>query len=206
VVAREEERRRLRGDLHDSVGPELAGLTMGLEAAENMLAADPAGAASALAVLRERASDAVGTVRAVVDGLRPPALDELGLAAAIRQRAGALVSGAGPRLDVTVSGDVAALPAATEVAAYHIALEAIANAVRHAAATTVSVKLLAANHEMRIIVRDDGTGLPEHVREGAVGLISMRERAEELGGSMTVETSDGGTAVTAALPLPRRTT
>jgi two-component system, NarL family, sensor kinase len=90
VLAREEERRRLRSDLHDSLGPELAGITMGLEATENLLATDLAAATEALGSLRERARQAVGTVRSVVDGLRPPTLDDLGLAESVRRRAASL--------------------------------------------------------------------------------------------------------------------
>jgi signal transduction histidine kinase len=203
VLAREEERRRLRGDLHDSLGPELAGITMGLEATENLLATDLAAATEALGSLRERARQAVGTVRSVVEGLRPPALDDLGLAGAVRRRAATLHGLDGPEVEVIVEGDVEVLPAAVEVAAYHIAVEGLTNAIRHADATSIVVRISIGQGHLHVTVRDDGCGIVHPVRDGAYGLRSMRERAAELGGSLIVDPGPAGTSLTAVLPLPR---
>ncbi len=202
VLAREEERRQLRGDLHDSLGPDLAGLTMGIEAVENLLATDPAAAAATLELLRERARGTVSTVRAVVDGLRPPALDDLGLAEAVHQRTAALRTGSGPGVDVRTEGDLLRLPAAVEVAAYHVAVEAATNAVRHASARHVSVVIARIRNGLLVRVDDDGRGLPVGIRAGAYGLVSMRERAAELGGSFDLQTGATGTTITVVLPLP----
>jgi signal transduction histidine kinase len=203
VLAREEERRRLRSDLHDSLGPELAGITMGLEATENLLATDPAAVTEALGLLRERARQAVGTVRLVVDGLRPPALDDLGLAESVRRRAAALHGLRGPVVEVIVEGDVEVLPAAVEVAAYYIAVEGLTNAIRHGNATSIVVHFSVGPTHLDVTVRDDGCGIVHPVRDGAYGLHSMRERAVELGGSLAVDSGPAGTSLAAALPVPR---
>ena len=146
-------------------------------------------------------------MRRLVDGLRPPALDQLGLVTALRQRA---EEGAGgtPRSGrhrlqwrVVADGEVDPLPAAVEVAAYRIVLEAVTNAIRHSNAESCTVRLRRESGTLVVVVRDDGTGLVSAQGLG-VGLISMRERAEELGGSCTVTSGDGGgTAVEARLPL-----
>jgi signal transduction histidine kinase len=204
VVAREEERRRLRHDLHDGLGPQLAGLTLGLEAIANVLPADPAGATELVARLSARAGEATASVRAVIDGLRPPALDELGLREAVRERARQfeVPSATWPAgLEIRVDADdLGRLPAAVEVAAYHIALEAVTNAARHAKPSGVTVALRRQREGVEVEVTDDGRGFRESPVAG-VGLASMRQRAEELGGHLTVEQATGtGTAVRAWLP------
>lgn len=198
VLAREEERRRLRSDLHDSLGPQLAGLTLGLEAAGNLLAADPAAAGDVLAALRERSRDAVATVRSVVEGLRPPALDDLGLVGALQQRAEQLSTG----LDIDVTaGTLPGLPAAVEVAAFHVASEAMTNGVRHAGAQRITVRLEHGEGDLRVRVSDDGRGLAPRVGPGGHGLTSIRERVDELGGELDIRSDAHGTVVEARLPL-----
>lgn len=200
VVAREDERRRLRADLHDLLGPQLAGLTLGLEAAGNILDRDPSEASQLLVRLQERTREAVGTVRGVIDGLRPAALDQLGLVDAIRERADA-VSVGGPATSVRAE-PLPVLPAAVEVAAYQIAVEAVTNAVRHANARHVVVTLKADAAVLHVEIRDDGSGLASGApRSGGVGMESMRERAAELGGAVVVTSGSDGTTVTATLPL-----
>jgi signal transduction histidine kinase len=197
VVAREEERRRLRRDLHDGVGPSLAALALHVETARDIAADDPATARQLLDRLVPRLNAAVADVRALVHELRPPMLDELGLAAAVRELGDRLSTGT---TKVQVSADeIAGLPAAVEVAAYHIAGEATGNAVRHAGAGTVAVRLHDADGCVRIEVADDGRGLPDRPRPG-VGTSSMRERAEELGGQLMIASGPSGTTVTALLP------
>ncbi len=200
VAAREEERRRLRRELHDGVGPQLAALTLKLETARNKLVRDPE-AETLLSDLAERARVAVADVRRSVHGLRPPALDELGLAAALRETA---IQYGQNGLDVSVeaSGGLPPLPAAVEVAAYRIAQEALTNVVRHAGAKTCAVRFDLDREAglLRIEVEDDGRGIGAK-RGTGVGMFSMRERAEELGGTCVVEpVATGGTRVCVELP------
>jgi PAS domain S-box-containing protein len=200
VSAREEERKRLRRDLHDGVGPQLAALTLKLETARNLLSYDPQ-ASALMAELSEHARATVSDVRRSVHALRPPALDELGLIGALREVA-AQYSHNGLCVSVEVPGSMPPLPAAVEVAAYRIAQEAMTNAVRHARASNCLVRI-ALDEETGVLsleIEDDGRGIGEK-RKGGVGMHSMRERAEELGGKCTIESSlVGGTLVSAQLP------
>ncbi|QNN54353.1 sensor histidine kinase [Nocardioides mesophilus] len=211
VLAREEERRRLRHDLHDGIGPSLAALALQVETARDLAPDDPAAATALLGRLVPRLNAAVAEVRALVNELRPPTLDELGLASAVRELTARLstpdtevrtaTEGLAEGLaDGLADGGGRPLPAAVEVAAYRIAGEAATNAVRHAAARHVDVLLHREPDRLRVEVRDDGTGLRDGAPRG-VGLTSMRMRAEELGGTLTVSTSPHGTTVTASLPL-----
>jgi signal transduction histidine kinase len=198
VLAREEERRRLRRALHDELGPAIAGLGLRTEAARRLVRTDPAGASDALAVVREGTQELVSDVRRLAYDLRPPALDDLGLAGALRQHAGTVDR---PPVTVSAAADLGALPAAVETAAYRIAVEAVANTVRHADARTCCVELTRLDGAFRVTVTDDGSGPPLDVRAG-VGLTAMRERAAELGGTLRVEAGvEGGTTVVATLPL-----
>jgi two-component system, NarL family, sensor kinase len=203
VTTREEERRRLRRDLHDGLGPSLATLVLRLESAQDLIATDPARAAEVLGGLADLAHDDVAEVRRLVDGLRPAALDQLGLVSALRQRAEQHEQAAGGQglvWSVEAEQEVEPLPAAVEVAAYRIALEAVTNAVRHSGGSACAVTLGRQDGQLRVRIEDDGVGLADG-RPAGVGLSSMRERAEEIGGTCTV-TSDGrGTVVEALLPL-----
>ena len=200
VAAREEERRRLRRDLHDGLGPALAGAALKVEAAENLLVSEPAAAGALLEDARSEIQNAVADVRRLVYALRPPALDELGLVGALREQAEKLGAADHPRVEIDASDELKSLPAAVEVAAYRISLEAMTNAARHADARTCVVRI-ALNGDLELEVVDDGGGLPDDYRAG-VGISSMRERAEELGGTCEVESLDGrGTRVRARLPL-----
>jgi signal transduction histidine kinase len=200
VAAREEERRRLRRDLHDGLGPALAGAALKVEAAENLLGSKPGAAAALLGDARAEIQDAVADVRRLVYDLRPPALDELGLAGALREQAGRLSAASELRIDVHASPSLNGLPAAVEVAAYRIVLEAMTNAARHARARRCVVRI-EVDGALELEIGDDGQGLPSGYRAG-VGLASMRERAEELGGICEIEPGGApGTRVRARLPL-----
>jgi two-component system NarL family sensor kinase len=200
VSAREEERRRLRRDLHDGLGPQLAGLGLKLDAARNQLAVDPKLADAILVQLRGEVQDAIGDIRRLVYNLRPPALDELGLLQALRASAVAQLSSAGPRVVIEGPSRMPPLPAAIEVAAYRIAQEAMTNVVRHAHARHCHVRLSLKNG-LELEVVDDGEGFPEAMHAG-VGLTSMQERTSELGGWLRIEgTPEGGTKVVARFPL-----
>ncbi|GAB2617975.1 hypothetical protein Aab01nite_31540 [Paractinoplanes abujensis] len=194
VMAREEERRRLRRDLHDGLGPTLAALTMRAEAAQD---ARPDTLKTLLAKVVDDAEAAVGDVRRLVDGLRPAALDSLGLTGALAAHLAGLPAGS-PAVRLSAPDELPVLPAATEVAAYRIAVEAVTNVCRHAKAAEASVRLSIVADRLVVEVGDDGRGL-DGVRPG-VGLTSMRERADELGGSLTVETGTAGTRIRAELP------
>src|SRR5215217_3804997 len=200
VTAREEERKRLRRDLHDGVGPQLAALTLKLETARNLLSHDPKTAAL-MAELSERARATVSDVRRSVRALRPPALDGLGLVPALCEGS-AHYSQNWLRVSVEAPESLPPLPAAVEVATYHIAQEAMTNVVRHAGASTCSIRITLDEEAdvLHLEVEDDGRGLGEEHKVG-VGTHSMRERAEELGGSCTIESPErGGTLVSAQLP------
>lgn len=197
VVAREEERRRLRRDLHDGVGPSLAALALQVETARDLAPDDPEAAAGLLTTLAPRINAVVADVRSLVHELRPATLDDLGLAGATRELAARLSGPARVEVEAVTLGQ---LPAAVEVAAYRIAGEAVTNAVRHSGATTVRVLLRRDPDALLVQVADDGSGLAgDHVP--GVGLGSMRLRAEELGGRLDVHGAPTGTTLTALLPL-----
>jgi two-component system, NarL family, sensor kinase len=202
VALREEERRRLRRDLHDGLGPTLGAMAMKLDAARNLLHPAPDRAEALLHDLRAQLHDAVADVRRVVHGLRPPALDELGLLEALRAHAQQLDLH-GPRVEVEAPVALPSLPAAVEVAAYRIVQEALTNVLRHAHATRCRVTLTVGAGVLEVVVDDDGRGIAPGAPWG-VGVTSMRERAAELGGEAAVAARPGGgTRVQARLPLPK---
>ncbi len=204
VSAREEERRRLRRDLHDELAPTLAALALSAATARDRTQSDPATTAL-LAELYSGLRGAVGDIRRLVYELRPPALDELGLVTAIRERAAAYNGSRQTQVDnlqVTIEAPehLPPLPAAVEVAAYRLVQEALMNVARHAQAHSCTIRLALTNG-LQVEVADDGVGLPANYRAG-VGLRSMRERALELGGRCTIECRNGtGTCVEAWLPV-----
>ncbi|MGH8890675.1 MAG: sensor histidine kinase [Acidothermaceae bacterium] len=194
VLAREEERRRLRRDLHDGVGPQLAGIAMQLDSLAGSLTGEQAARAERL---RDQLRNAVTDVRHVVEDLRPPALDELGLVQAVRQLAEPL----GSIVRVDAAEPLPPLHAATEVAGYRILAEAMTNAVRHSQCTACVVAIRAERAWLVLEICDDGTGLAPTATPG-VGLQSIRDRASEVGGRLEVaDRAGGGTVVRARLPL-----
>jgi signal transduction histidine kinase len=199
VAAREEERRRLRRDLHDGLGAQLAGLTVQTGVLRGLIARDPAAADALAADMRGELRTAIADIRRLVHGLRPPALDELGLVGAL-QRLAETVGADGLRIRVDVPAVLPPLPAAVEVAAYRVVQEALTNVVRHAEAGSACVRLGVDAEALAVEVVDDGRGLPVETVAG-VGLSSMRERAEEMGGTCRVDAGPaGGTRVLAVLP------
>jgi signal transduction histidine kinase len=196
VLAREEERRRIGRDLHDGLGPQLAGISMTAEAARDLLEVDEERAGQLLDGLLDRADEAVHEVRRIAHLLRPPALSALGLVGALRSQAAAVTR---PAVDMDVP-ELPTLPAAVEVAAYRIALEAVRNVAVHADATRCEVRLRHVGDALEVTVTDDGRGLPAAVPAG-LGIASMIERAGELGGRCTLDSAPcGGTVVRAVLP------
>ena len=207
VTAREEERRRLRRDLHDGLRPVLAGVAMQLGAAQALVDRDLATVRKLLGTLQDQLRAAIVDIRRLVYGLRPP----VGRAGPGRSAAGAggpLHHPADrrgrrrhPAVRVEAPERLPGLPAAVEVAAYRIATEALTNVARHAHARTCTLRL-ACNGALELEVRDDGRGLPDQPRAG-VGR-RPRERAAELGGTCTVEAVAGAAPWSApTCPCPR---
>jgi signal transduction histidine kinase len=199
VTTREEERRRLRRDLHDGLGPALGSLTLQLDTARNLFKSDPPAADALLVDLKTQVQTAIADIRRLVYELRPPTLDELGLVSALREQ---VTRYRQPGLSITLNAPehLPPLPAAVEVAIYRIAQEALTNVVRHAHAQHC-VLTLEVDNDACLEVRDNGQGLPADYRAG-VGLTSMRERATELGGTCAIApVNAGGTRVFIRLPL-----
>jgi signal transduction histidine kinase len=203
VTAREEERRRLRRDLHDGLGPQLASLTLTIAATRELLQHDVAAADALLEQLAAHTHAATADIRRIVYDLRPPALDDLGLPLAVREQA-ARLSERGLRISVEAPGRFPPLPAAVEAAAYRIVQEALTNVVRHANARTCMVRL-SLDDGLAVAIEDDGAGMPAGGRAG-VGLASMRERSAELGGTFQLDSTPGaGTRLRVWLPLDQET-
>jgi signal transduction histidine kinase len=205
ITVVEEERRRLRRDLHDGLGTALASVGLIVAAPNQLLRRDPDSVASLLDQVLTQNQETVREVRRLVYGLRPPALDERGLAEAIRAH---ILNSQSSRLQIEVGElpiGLPPLPAAVEVAAYRIALEALTNVIRHAQAGRCAIRFTQMGNgsatALQIEIVDDGIGLPNELRVG-VGLRSMRERAEELGGTYVIESDmGGGTRVYVKIPL-----
>lgn len=199
VVAREQERRRLRRDLHDGLGPSLAALGLQVDTARNLLARGE-GVDDRLEAVRAGLQETVADVRRIVAGLRPPAVDELGLFGAVAQLGHELAETAGLDLTLDLPHERPPLPAAVEVAAYRVAQEALTNVVRHAGASACRVSASLDEEVLTLEVSDDGRGAHVQGRPG-VGLASMRERAREIGGRVQIRALDPGTCVSLRLPL-----
>jgi signal transduction histidine kinase len=196
IAVRDTERRALRNDLHDGLGPALSGVALGIEAA--LKAPDDANVKEILGVVHGEVRTLVGEVRAIIEDLGHDAAIHGGLLSALRSHASAVGTLTG--LEVTVRGDeLPAVDAAVEAALHRIATEALTNVVRHARASHVTVCLEVDDAVLRLSVADDGRGL-RGAPEG-VGRASMRERARAVGGRLDITTSDrGGTVVTAEVP------
>jgi PAS domain S-box-containing protein len=199
-----EERGRLARELHDSVTQSLYSLTLLAEGWRRLAKAgrlndtdDP------MREVGEIAQQALREMRLMVHELRPPALEEEGLLGALHQRLGAVEKRAGIEARL-VAEDVVKLPAPMEEGLYRIAVEALNNALKHAAATSVTVYIRTDEERVELVVKDNGRGfdIDRMDESGGMGLDSMRERAERLGGSVTIRsTPDGGTRVSVTVPL-----
>jgi signal transduction histidine kinase len=204
VLTREEERRRLRRDLHDGIGPTLASLSQRLDTARHLVPSDPDAAVLLLEALKGQVKATIADIRRVVYALRPPVLDELGLISALREHIVYAQESNGLRIAIEAPEEMPPLPAAVEVAAYRIILEALTNVERHAHAHTCQVRLdWASAGALCLAITDDGRGLSPHFTAG-VGMTSMRERAAELGGECKITSAPtGGTRVWVRLPLSK---
>jgi signal transduction histidine kinase len=197
ITGREEERRRLRRDLHDGLGPIMAAVALQADTAYDLAEADPDETKALLDSIRQQTQTAVADIRLLVHGLRPPTLDELGLVAALQQSARAYRH----TLHVQVQAQrLPPLPAAVEVATFRIVQEALHNVVKHAQAHACIVTI-GGDDVLRVVIEDDGIGYsPANVP--GVGLISIRERTAELGGRCVIrQRPSGGTRMEVLLPL-----
>jgi signal transduction histidine kinase len=199
VLAREEERRRIRRDLHDDLAPTLAGLGMSVAAASSFARTDPARAQSLAAELQEGIRRAAVQIREIAYDLRPPELDDHGLVATLRHRVCHTSPGDPLTVAVSAPGERLPLPAAVEIAALRIVQEAVANARRHSDATRCDVTLRTADGQLTIDVSDDGRGIAPGTTMG-IGLRSIEERADELGGRSELTSGPSGTTLRVALP------
>lgn len=211
--AREEDRRRLGSDLHDDVGHRLTWLARQAQGAAALVDEDPAAAKAALAALGEEAQSVNARVRTLAHRLHPPELSVLGLVGAVRERLPVMGAGSVTRFHMEAD-DLGDLPAGIELAAYHIALEALTNVLKHSGAadcwvrlrqveTADAVGVVPAGRYLEVVVRDDGEGRDWNgdPAPSGLGLVSMRARAREVGGALTIERSPGGgTLVRATLP------
>jgi signal transduction histidine kinase len=198
VSAREDERSRLRRDVHDGIGPSLAAIRLQVDTAAVLLPpGSPSG--SLLAGISAELGQAVAEMRRVTENLPPPVLDERGLAGSLAELVARLGSPGLP-IALDLPSALPPLPPAVELAAYRITAEALANAIRHAAATRIRVDLAVTDGTLVLRIRDDGLGLRAGGEPG-LGLASMAQRAADLGGSCDVDGRRGGTTVTTRLPL-----
>lgn len=198
LAVREGERRRLREDLHDGLGPSLSGVALGLEAARRSVGTHPARVPEILDVLHDEVESLVVEVRSIIEDLGPGDVD---LSAAVRHHVDTVAAGGDVEVELAESGDLLAVPGEVAVTAHRIAGEALTNAVRHAHARRICVTLRGQADHLLVEVADDGTGIV-HPRPGGVGLDSMRQRAEAVGGTLTVTAvPEQGTRVRAVLPL-----
>ncbi len=185
ILAREEERRRLRRDLHDGLGPTLASLSQRIDAAGSLVTQQPEEAVALLQTIKAQMRSTISDLRRLVYALRPPVLDEFGLISAIRDHTIPSQQSSGVHISLSAPEELPPLSAATEVAAFRIVEEALTNVVHHAQAQQCQICL------------------PQTYR-ASVGMHSMRERAEELGGKCSVQTRPtGGTLVSVSLPLAK---
>ena len=202
VTTREEERRRLRRGLHDELGPTLASMTLKLDAARLLLTQNPPAVDPLLAELKTHMQATIADIRRLAYDLRPPTLDELGLVSALREQAAHSTRLNGVHVSIEAPQRLSPLPAAVEVAAYRIVLEALTNVARHAQAHSCCIRL-ALTDVLAVEVSDDGLGLPKNHHAG-VGITSMRERAAELGGTCVIESgATGGTHILVRLPVAK---
>ena len=208
VRAQEEERRRIARELHDATGQTLTSLLIGLRVVDEL--PDLPAVRERLRDLRALTSQTIDEIARLAKGLHPSVLDDVGFAAALERYGAEFTETYGVRTDLQLIGISGGdrLPPAVETSLYRITQEALTNVAKHARATTVSLIVERQHGSVRAIIEDDGqgfelddtTGMPDGV--WGLGLLGIRERAELLGGNVTVETSVGaGTTLYVTIPL-----
>ncbi|WP_020673637.1 GAF domain-containing sensor histidine kinase [Amycolatopsis nigrescens] len=198
IAAQEAERRRLAGDIHDGISQRLVSLGYHLDAADRTVADDPAYAAAQIVRARELTDLTLDEARAAIGGLRPPVLDDLGLAGGLASLARSV-----PELAVDLELSDERLPEHVEVALYRIAQEALQNVQKHAGASTAELCFEVDRDRVRLEVRDNGVGFNPETSTGGYGLNGITERAELIGGTVTIRSHPGsGTSVLVVVPPP----
>jgi len=203
VLLGETERRQLAGEIHDGISQRIVSLSFHLSAAADAVASDPISAAEQIARAQELAAGALDETRLAIAGLRPPVLDDLGLAASLESLARSI-----PLPNVAVDSVMTNLPEHAETAIYRIAQEALQNVLKHASAEHVQLRLSVAAGAVVLEISDDGVGFDPAAtaeRAGPVGygLPGMQQRAELLGGQLTADSAPGrGTVVRLRVPVP----
>jgi signal transduction histidine kinase len=204
VLLQETERRRLAGEIHDGISQRIVSLSFHLSAAADAVASDPVSAAEQIACAQELAAGALDETRQAIAGLRPPVLDDLGLAASLESLARSI-----PLPNVQVDTVTTNLPEHVETAVYRIAQEALQNIMKHASAERVQLRLSVATGAVLLEISDDGVGFdpastPEPTGPVGYGLPAMQQRAELLGGQLTADSTPGrGTVVRLRVPIPQ---
>ena len=202
VLLQETERRRLAGEIHDGISQRIVSLSFHLSAAADAVTSDPASAAEQISRAQELAAGALDETRNAIAGLRPPVLDDLGLAASLESLARSIPL---PNLQVETVATV--LPEHVEIAVYRIAQEALQNIMKHASAGHVQLRLTVATGAVVLEISDDGVGfdpstMPEQAGPAGYGLPGMQQRAELLGGQLTADSTPGrGTVVRLRVPI-----
>jgi two-component system NarL family sensor kinase len=198
---REEERHRLRRDVHDGVGPSLAAIRLRVDTAAALL---PAGSASVslLADVSLELGRIDTEMRRIIRQLPALPPDWNGLPANLGELVDRLSSPALP-VELEVAARLPALPPAVEVAAYRIAAEALTNAVRHSGASRATVRVVLRDETLMVTITDDGTGIRTDAPAAGMGLVSMNQRAAEVGGECRIDSNSDGTVVCARLPVAR---
>jgi two-component system sensor histidine kinase UhpB len=199
LAAQEAERRRVARELHDEVGQLLTSVVLQLEGASRMA---PPPLRDNLVEVQETAREGVEAVREIARGLRPPALDEFGLRAALVALAEGFMERTGVAVRHEIAGRLPGLDGDAELAVYRVAQEALTNAARHASASIVELSLTQANGVVCLSVCDDGAGVcADRLHDGGGGLAGMRERALLIGGSLHIGLrQEGGTEVVLEVP------
>jgi signal transduction histidine kinase len=203
TAAQEEERQRIARELHDGLGPTLASLNIRLRTARKLLDRDPDLAAEELEELSELTQASIQDIRRLIYDLRPTALDELGLASALREYTARYQEEQGLQVDLALPEGEARLPASLETALFRITQAALDNVAKHAQARQVWVTVCSDRKEVTLQIVDDGRGFdPAAPLSGShLGLWSMRERLEQLGGRFEIESVLGqGTTIRAVVP------
>jgi len=199
LEAQEEERARIARDLHDEVNQSLTGLLLRLEA---MREKAPPELAGALAEVRTLANQALQELLALARQLRPTALDDLGLKAALAGHVDAVGRQSGIETSFESEGDIASVPQDVQVVAYRVAQEALSNAVRHSGAAHLNVRLEREDGSVELSVADDGRGFTFEQASRGLGLAGMRERALLVNGELQVESRPQvGTKVRLLVPI-----
>lgn len=208
ISAQEEERQRIARELHDETGQALTGIVMSLEAAEDAVDREPEAARQRLQRAKSLAAQSIEGIRHMVVDLRPAALDDLGLAPALRALAEGRLGEKGVRLQLETSGLRDRLPAPIETCIFRVVQEAVTNIVRHAEAKSARIHLRREERSVSLVVEDDGRGfdvvevMNSQDKTRALGLAGMEERVSLIGGDFVVDSAPGqGTRIRATIPL-----